>query len=207
MKKHTFIIGTLVCIMGLMTACNNDQTTAEDMDTTLPTTTKQEIVYNDHIQTHFFGFSFGDSPQVVKKKLDSAGLYTHDKIAPNGRMAFRAGYPQDNFAFGGFSWDYCHPSFSNNRLFEIEFLKPFKTKEAAASYYNSLLNSLSEKYHMQIYYSTDSRDAYETYLGRTYNNQVVAVSYSRYESVGHEIWYGTFLTYADYNFYQENDEL
>ena len=205
MKKKSLLCA-IICTIGIFVSCNNNQTTTENVDTASPTTPKQEIVYNHHIQAIFFGFSFGDSPQVVKKKLDSAGLYTHDRLASNGRMAFQAGYPQDNFTFGGFSWNHCYPSFSNNRLYGIEFMKAFKTKEAAASAYNSLLNTLSEIYHMQIQNSTDST-TYETYIGRTYNNQVVLVSYFKYESVGHEIWYGTELAYADYNFYQENDEL
>ena len=200
--KKTLLIGTLLYAMFIMSACNNHI----QKDGKPKNAQEQEIVYNESIQSHFFGFSFGDSPQVVYKKLDSIRLYTTDRLVENGSIAFLPSYPQDDFKFGGFSWNYLYPYFCNGNLYCIRFLKPFKTKEGAVSMYNNLASSLSNKYYMQTMQVSDSL-YYGYCIGRTNNRQYVALYCHRYESVGHEMWYGTEIVYGDNNYYEENSEL
>ena len=189
--RKAIIFCTVICTMLAMTACSNNQT---------------QIVYNDSIQNHFFGFSFGDSPQVVHKKLDSIRLYTTDRLVPDDEMSFQPSYPQDDFKFGGYSWNWLYPMFCNNKLYKIRFLHPFKTKDGAISMYNSLVSSLSNKYHMQTMQVQDP-SFLGYYIGWTKNHQYVMVYCNRYESDGHEIWYGTQLVYGDNNYYSGDSEL
>jgi hypothetical protein len=201
--KKAILIGTVICTMFAVTACSNNQTQKEGEN---QINKEQEIVYNESIQCHFFGFTFGDSPQIVLKKLDSIQLYTTDRIVTNGRMAFYPSYPQDDFKFGGYSWNWLYPRFCNNKLYRIGFLHPFKTKDGAVSMYNNLASSLSDRYHMQERQAPDS--SYFGYcIGWTKNNQYVEVYCYRYEGVDHEMWYGTQLVYGDNNYYSENSEL
>lgn len=193
----------VICTIVAITACGNNQTQKEGE---MPISQEQEIEYNESIQSHFFGFSFGDSPQIVHKKLDSIRLYTTDRLVSDGAMSFRPSYPQDYFNFGGYTWNYLKPIFCNNKLFRIGFLHPFKTKDGAISMYNSLVSSLSNRYHMQETQAPDS-SCFGCYIGWTKTNQCVVVYCHRYESVGHEIWYGTQLEYCDMNYYSENSEL
>jgi len=201
--KHLFsFTAVMACLIIMFNACsyNNKHTSHKTNNPDPP------IIYNDSIQSKFFGFSFGDSPQEVTKILRSVGLYTTDKIIPDGRLAFTPQYPQDNFSFGGYGWNHLYPCFSNNRLFAIQFLSAYKTKEGAASCYNSVLNSLSNKYNMQQELPSDTM-TYGIYIGKTNNNQRVGIMYYRYESTGHQMWYGTELFYSDLNYYQGNSEL
>lgn len=201
--KKIVIIGMAVCTMVAITACGNSQTQKEGEKSV---SQEQEIVYNESIQSHFFGFSFGDSPQVVWKKLDSIRLYTTDRLVPDGAMSFQPSYSQDDFNFGGYTWNWLYPSFSNNKLYNIRFLHPFKTKDGAISMYNNLASSLSNRYHMQTMPAPDS--SYFGYcIGWTMNNQYVVVFCHKYESDDHEIWYGTQLVYGDNNYYSGNSEL
>lgn len=165
---------------------------------------------NESIQNHFLGISFGDTPEKVKEKLDSIGLSTSDRLEHDGRMTYlfssRFANDKDYFSFGGYSWKFLHTHFSGNHLFEVEFMNPYKTKEGASVRYNDLVSSLTERYNMLPQRSLDTL-IYGCYIGLTRNGQYVTVSYYRYESVGHEMWYGTELCYGDRNYFQENDEL
>ena len=181
-------------------ACNNASNEKTE------STTEIEIAYNESIQNQFFGFSFGATPQEVNEKLNSAGLRTSDRFVRNGRLSYNIPYTNNSFTFGGYSWHWCYPYFSNNRLYLIEFLHPCKTKEAAASQFKSLSTALMDKYHMQNAPQSNT-SIYDCYVGKTSTRQSVSVSYQRYEGNDHEMWYGVFLRYSDWNFYQENDEL
>lgn len=203
MKKAIMFCTVVICTTLAMTACSNNQTQKEGEE---QTTQEQEIVYNESIQSHFFGFSFGDSPQVVSKKLDSIRLYTTDRIVADGGMAFEPKYPQNDFKFGGYSWNWLYPKFCNNKLYRIRFLHPFKTKDGAMSMYNNLSSSLSARYFMQTQQVPDT-SYFGCCIGWTKNNQYVKVYCYRYESDGHEMWYGTALVYGDNNYYSENSEL
>ena len=201
--KKAILFCTVICTMLAMTACSNYQTQKEGEE---QSSKEQEIVYNESIQNQFFGFSFGDSPQVVWKKLDSIHLYTTDRLVPDGGMSFQPSFPQDDFKFGGYSWNWFYPIFCNNKLYQIRFLHPFKTKAGAISMYNNLVSSLSYRYHMQTVQVSDS-SYFGHCIGWTKNNQYVAVFCNKYESDDHEIWYGTQLVYGDNNYYSENGEL
>lgn len=200
--KKLFMFGALICTIGMFAACSNDKKTSSRTKFQ-----NSPIIYNDSIQSHFFGLSFGASPQEVNTKLKSIGLYTTDKLISNGRQSYKAGYPQNHFSFGGYSWTWFNSYFSNNQLYAIEFMSPFKTKEGAASLYNNVVSSLSEKYNMQPEQPSDTM-VYGRQIGWTQdNNKCVGVYYERYESVGHEMWYGTCLFYYDLYYNQENNEL
>ena len=201
--KKIILIELVICTIVAITACGNSQIKNEGDE---PVSQEQEIVYNESIQSHFFGFSFGDSPQVVHKKLDSIRLYTTDRLVSDGAVSFQPSYPQDDFKFGGYSWNFFYPTFCNNKLYHIRFLHPFKTKDGAISMYNELASSLSGRYHLQTMQAPDS-SYFGCCIGRTMNNQYVAVYCCRYESDGHEIWYGTQLEYCDMNYYSGNSEL
>lgn len=193
----------VICTMFAVTACSNNQTQKEGEGQPIQ---EQEIVYNESIQNQFFGFSFGDSPKIVHKKLDSIRLYTTDRLIADGGMSFQPSYPQDDFNFGGYSWNYLYPYFCNNKLFHIRFLHPFKTKDGAISMYNNLVSSLSNRYHMQTRQDLDT-SVYGCCVGLTKNNQFVVVRCYKYESDGHEMWYGAELAYGDNNYYSGNSEL
>ena len=201
--KKAILFCTVICTMLAMTACSNYQTQKEGEE---QTSKEQEIVYNESIQNHFFGFSFGDSPQEVRKKLDSIRLNTRDRLVTDGVMAFLPSYPQDDYNFGGYKWKFLYPEFSNNKLYKIRFHQPFKTKNGAISMYNNLVSSLSNRYHIQTTLAQDS-SVFGCCIGWTKNDQYVLVSCDRYESVDHEIWYGTHLVYGDNNYYSGNGEL
>ena len=198
MKNRTIIY--CLFIAACFCACNSASNEKTE------STTEVEIAYNESIQNQFFGFSFGATPQEVNEKLNSAGLLTSDKLVQTGRLTFKASSQYDDFSFGGYSWKFCHPNFSNNILYKVEFMNPYKTKEGAASSYRSLVSSLSNKYQMQSVPQTDTT-LYGVFVGLTKEGQYVDVSYYRYESVGHEMWYGVTLEYGDNRYYQDNNEL
>lgn len=205
MRKN-FIIGTLACVFGLMTACNNNQTATDGGD---EATSEREIVYNDKIQDTFFGVPFGSTGEDVEAGFNKAGL--HKTISSTAKVYFFEPY-SSKFSFGGLTWDYLRTEFSGDgakndgKFYSIQFCSAYKTKEGALSDFNGVMNALSHKYTLTKIVPTDT-STYKMYVGQTINNQVIIVSCSSYESFGHERWIGIELNYSDYSYEKVSDEL
>lgn len=159
--------------------------------------THELIIYNESIQSNFFGFSFGDSPKVVVQKLNESYIGSYDREIANGRMTFFTGN-HDKIQFGGYMWDFIYVYFSNNQLYGIKFHNVHKTMEFAVDNYTDLTATLSDKYYMQKTKMSD------TCYGWTKNNQYVEISYGRYEGRNGNENYGSFLSYYDFNYQQNN---
>ena len=203
--NRTIIIGTLACIVGLMTACNNQKRTDGGDKPT------QEIVYNDKIQNTFFGVPFGSTGEEVEAGFKKTGFYTNSNRTAT-TLFFEPYGADSKFSFGGLTWDYLRAQFSGDgirnggKFYSIQFCSAYKTKEAALSDFNSVMNALSNKYTLTKINPTDT-STYKIYVGQTRNNQVIYVVCRSYESFGHERWIGVELGYTDNNYNKVSDEL
>ncbi len=203
--NRTIIIGTLACIVGLMTACNNQKRTDGGDKPT------QEIVYNDKIQNTFFGVPFGSSKDEVVAGFAKHDFY-EDRYSTNDQLSFNKkdggpfGLIMGRFSFGGINWSHLYVNMSNNQFYSIDFTNAHKTKESAMEQFESVMTAVSAKY--QLFEDPiDDTTSYKRFAGVTKTNQWVLVSCYSYESVSNERYIGVSLAYGDNNFYNVSNEL
>lgn len=196
--KKLFLIGAMAYALGMLTACNNNQTTSGSWNETT-----KEITYNDKIQNVFFGVPFGASRQEVVNRLTAQGFCE----ASNSTTTELSFYKFDlngikSFEFGDISWEVMYTSLTNNHLWNINFVKRYETKEQALTEYNSVLSKVSSKYIMTEESPARDPSIYKSYIGRTKNKQFVVL----------DIYYDlnayfVSLAYLDKNYYEISDEL
>ena len=172
---------------------------------------EKDIAYNEKIQDTFFGVPFGSTGEEVEAGFKKTGFYTNSNRTAS--ILFFEPYGADSkFSFGGLTWDYLRAQFSGDgirnggKFYSIQFCSAYKTKEAALSDFNSVMNALSNKYTLTKINPTDT-STYKIYVGQTRNNQVIYVVCRSYESYGHERWIGVELGYTDNNYNKVSDEL
>lgn len=172
---------------------------------------EKDIAYNEKIQDTFFGVPFGSTGEEVEAGFKKTGLYINSNSTAS-TLVFNPYGAGSKFSFGGLTWDYLRAQFSGDgirnggKFYSIQFCSAYKTKEAALSDFNSVMNALSNKYALTKKNPTDT-STYKIYVGQTRNNQVIYVICCSYESVGHERWIGVELGYTDNNYNKVSDEL
>lgn len=177
---------------------------------------EKDIAYNEKIQDTFFGVPFGSTGEEVEAGFKKTGLYINSNSTAS-TLLFEPYGADSKFSFGGLTWDYLRAQFSGDgirnggKFYSIQFCSAYKTKEAALSDFNSVMNALSNKYTLTKMDPTkmDPTDTstYKLYIGQTRNKQVIIVSCRSYESIGHERWIGVELNYSDYSYKKMSDEL
>jgi hypothetical protein len=171
----------------------------------------KDIAYNEKIQDTFFGVPFGSTGEEVEAGFKKTGLYINSNSTAS-TLFFNPYGADSKFSFGGLTWDYLRAQFSGDgirnggKFYSIQFCSAYKTKEAALSDFNSVMNALSNKYALTKKNPTDT-STYKIYVGQTRNNQVIYVVCCSYESYGHERWIGVELGYTDNNYNKVSDEL
>lgn len=206
--RRIFIVGTIACVLGLMTACQNSQTTTDGEDTITP---ERDIAYNDKIQNNFFGVPFGATKDEVVSGFAKHDLY-EDNYSTDSRLSFekkthRHGMKVECFSFGGLNWELLYVNLANNHFNSIEFTNAFKTKEAALKDFDDVLSAVSSKY--QLYEDPlDDTSSYKRFVGRAkYDERWVVVHCYSYESVSYQRWVGVTLAYGDNSIVSVSDEL
>lgn len=206
--KRTFIIESVACILCLMTACNNSQTTTDGGDKATP---EREIVLNDKIQNTFFGVSFGATKDEVVSAFAEHDFY-EDYYSTDSRLSFEKktsqhGLKVERFSFGGLNWELLYVNLANNHFKSIEFANAFRTKESALKSFDNVLSAVSSKY--QLYEEPiDDTSSYKRFVGiAKYGGQWVIVHCYSYESVGYQRWVSVTLAYGDNSIISVSDEL
>lgn len=202
--KRTIRLLSILWMIIVMSACGGSAANGDEKDSIVENT--DEIAYNDHIQDRFYGFSFGDSFDVVEMKLDSVVPCAPVKNK-YGEVSFIPDYPNDVFEFGGFSWDKIEAKFSNDKLCGIVFLSEFGKKTDAMQWLNRVYLKLSKKYNLTEM-SIDELStiiSYVGYVGQSKAEQSIALLCRRNERI-REKPYEVCLAYVDFNHYQEDDE-
>lgn len=172
---------------------------------------EKDIAYNEKIQDTFFDVPFGSTGEEVEAGFKKTGLYINTNSTAS-TLFFEPYGADSKFSFGGLPWDYLRAQFSGDgirnggKFYSIQFCSAYKTKEAALSDFNSVMNALSNKYTLTKINPTDT-STYKIYVGQTRNNQVIYVACRSYESFGHERWIGVELGYTDNNYNKVSDEL
>ena len=206
--RKTIIWGVVGCAVGLMMACNNNQTVKGGED---KATQEKDIVYNEKIQNTFYGVTFGSSRDEVVTGFAKQGFYenhnsTNDRLSFEKKEGGRHGIAMNAFSFGGMNWTQLHVYLSNNQFYAIEFTSAYKTKESAMESFDKVLSTVSAKYHM-FESPIDDTTSYKIYIGKTNNNQWVEIHCYSYESVSHKRWIGVTLAYGDDSFNAVSNEL
>lgn len=152
------------------------------------------------------GAMFGDSIGTVIRKFSENDLVPDISYMTRSWVSF--GHKKlEFFSFGDMSWEYVNTSYVNGKLGAIRFYTPFKSKEAAKKRYEEIKSAVQKKYKLELYEPSDTL-VYEAYKGYDKQGSEVRVTYSKYESIGNEIWYSAALTYATNKFDNEaNEEL
>ncbi len=199
MKKIMVVLlisGLFIC------SCNNNETQPKMNNVKV----SKPIKYNEYIQDVFYGVPFGASKDEVIRGFKSNGLIVDLENSTDIFLSF-CKRESMRFSFGGMDWDYVNVYLCNNRLYEIQFLKTFRTKESALSYFNGVFSKVSQKYHIQESHISD-KYTYKNYIGRTYyTSQWVSLSCSSYESFSHEQYVGVWLTYGNDSYNKVSNEL
>lgn len=166
---------------------------------------QEQAGLNEKIQDTFMGARFGDSIETVIRKFSEKALVPNYRATTRSYVPFHSNF--GFFSFGDMSWKYVNTHYVNGKLSEISFCNPFRNKEAAKKTYEGIKSAVQKKYKLELYEPSDTL-VYEAYKGYDKQGSEVRVTYSKYESIGHEIWYSAFLTYSTNKFDNEaNEEL
>lgn len=195
MKNNTFLSLVVMCCIGFMSACNDNQTTVKS-----GADSSREIAYNDKIQNEFYGVSFGASRKELVDGFKSQGFYEASNSTATEMTFYLAGIKP--FEFGDMSWEVMYVSFANKHFYSIQFVKKFDTMEQAISEFNSIQSKLSSKYMMTEEPSSDP-NSYKSMVGRTKNKQFVVLECYRNDEGAKFVSLG----YMDKNYYVVSDEL
>ena len=167
---------------------------------------QEQAGLNEKIQDTFMGARFGDSIETVIRMFSEKALVPDIRHMTRSRVSFDH-KNLEFFSFGDMSWKYVNTYYVNGKLSEISFYKPVRNKEAAKTNYENIKSAVQKKYKLELYEPSDTL-VYEAYKGYDKQGSEVRVTYSKYESIGHEIWYSAFLTYSTNKFDNEaNEEL
>lgn len=191
------IIAITLCIF----SCGNNNTKSDNESDKSQNDT---IIYNDNIQDTFFGTTFGASKDTIIQNFNKHKLVIDKTVSNNDWLSFDK--YNSKISFGGYNWDYIYVSFSNDKFYSIEFHMAYKDKASALEYYSGILNTISSKYNMTEITPSDTT-VYKKSIGYSKSNKRVIISCSRYESLGHQIWQGVYLTYSDFTYYEVSNEL
>lgn len=192
------IIAITLCIF----SCGNNNTKSDNESDKSQNDT---IIYNDNIQDTFFGTTFGASKDTLIKNFNKHKLVTDERLCTDWYIPF-VNYNTEFVSFGGINWDCIDVSFSNDKFYSIQFYNTYKDKSSALDNYSNLLYTISSKYNMTETTPSDTT-IYKESIGYSKSNKRVIISCERYESRGHQIWQGVFLTYSDFTYYEVSNEL
>lgn len=191
------IIAITLCIF----SCGNNNTKSDNESDKSQNDT---IIYNDNIQDTFFGTTFGASKDTLIKNFNKHKLVIDKTVSNNDWLSFDK--YNSKISFGGYNWDYIYVSFSNDKFYSIQFHHAYKDKASALENYSNLLYTISSKYNMTETTPSDTT-IYKKSIGYSKSNKRVIISCERYESIGHQIWQGVYLTYSDFTYYEVSNEL
>jgi len=166
---------------------------------------QEQAGLNEKIQDTFMGARFGDSIETVIRNFSEKALVPNYRATTRSYVPFHSNFGL--FSFGDMNWKLVNTFYVNGKLSEISFYTPLKSKEAAKKTYEDIKSAVQKKYKLELYEPTDTL-VYEAYKGYDKYGSEVRVTYGKYESIGHEIWYSADLTYATNKFDNEaNEEL
>ena len=195
MKKHLIFFAIIISAITL-TSCGNGKT---------PDSKELDTVWNEKVQDTFYGATFGDSIATAVEQIESHGFWLNRSVSMEDFVSFR---PKERmmFSFGGLGWKYLYITAVNGKFNHIEFMLPFSDKAAAMDEYNSVLNTVSQKYKITPVEITDTNTYAKCRIfGK--NETAAYIVCDRYESVGNEIWFGCSLVYGTLKDFGTNNEL
>ena len=198
-SRIIFIIAIITVVIGTF-SCKG---TGED-NKSGESSTQVDTLWNDDIQTVFFDTPFGASRQEVVNNFARHGFYLRNYSTKD----FLPFYSQKGqyFEFGGMTWENLDVTLKNGKFYTIRFYYPYKDKSQALNNFEGIANALAKKYKLTNFYPNDStvlinRRAY----GR--NSCRASASCYRYESVSHETFYASQLSYTDEDIENEDIEV
>lgn len=195
MKKHLIFFAIIISAITL-TSCGNGKT---------PDSKELDTVWNEKVQDTFYGATFGDSIATAVEQIESHGFWFDRSVSREDFVLFR---PEGSkyFSFGGLGWELLYITAVNGKFDMIRFVFPFSDKAAAMDKYNSVLNTVSQKYKITPVEITDTNTyAICRIFGK--NETAAYIVCYRYESVDNEIWFGCELGYYTRKDFGTNNEL
>lgn len=199
--RFKFLFAILMAFSLCQFSCGNNNTKSDNESDKSQNDT---IIYNDNIQDTFFGTTFGASKDTLIKNFNKHKLVIDETVSTNDLLSFDK--YNSNISFGGMKWDHLYVWFSNDKFYSIQFHHAHKDKASALENYSNLLYTISSKYNMTETTPSDTT-IYKESIGYSKSNKRVIISCERYESIGHQIWQGVYLTYSDFTYYEVSNEL
>ena len=198
--KRLFTYLLALMIIATFSSCNNKGGTSNDKEE------KKDTLYNDNIQDTFFDVPFGSSKKELIAKFKEHGFMVVEDISTDDFVHF-ASKKSSLFSFGNMSWEMLSVGFTNDKFDYIRIMNYGDDKASAIENYETVLSTLSAKYHMTEEEPEDTT-VYRLSIGYSKQNRTVAVSCYRYETLGKNICIGVGLIYYDERFSNKvSDEL
>lgn len=196
MKKflYPFLILAFVCI----SSCNNSGKKSTSSNQVV--SKNKATIINDNIQGVFFDTPFGASKEDVIKNISNHGFVLNLRNSTDVLLHF---LPAKGtlFSFGNMNWEMLDIGFTNEKFSYIRFMNARYDKGTAIHDYNSILSTVSTKYHMTEENPRDSTE-FKLSVGYSNSNKIVWVTCFKYESN-----YFVSLDYDDDEFNKVSNEL
>lgn len=198
MKAWTII--SLFAVAAIMVACNSKHQT---VTVNGEKKTTRDTIFNENIQTTFFGASFGDTKEEVVNAFAAHGL-VEDKYSSSESLAHFFPKKGKYLSFGNLNWEMVDVGFSNDTFYYIRFMSPCENKVTAIQNYETVLTAVSAKYSMMEEEPEDTT-VYKisAAYSKTHPRRTMYVSAFKYESISGNIFNGTILEYGDGD-YEDN---
>ncbi len=164
---------------------------------------KLDTLWNEDVQSSFWGTCFGASQDEVKESLESKSFDIEDVNEDCIQCFPLIG---EKISFGGISWDYMFAHFSNGKLFMVVFQSAFTSKNEALEQYEFVRKQMSAKYKVMDVPLRDSNEIARSGIYSKTSRTAGILCDSGY-SLNHELLYYTELIYFDKEFDKATDEL
>ena len=181
------IVSLMSCFMACKGSCQGSKS---DKDST-----KIDTLWNDSVQHVFFDTPFGASRDEVIRNFAKHGFTLKRDISTDTRLSFD--YDKSKYyTFGGMSWELLNVYLTNGKFSSIQFYTPKTDKADAISDYNSIVNTVSQKYNLTDIEPKDTI-VYGNKVAFSKSDCEAWITCYRYESIGNEIFYTVELVYVD----------